>query len=107
MFESFYELHRDRFPEILPYVNYMRLWHKMKRWDGSLMWQSASGGRLRNGKNDDRRLGEELDETRFKLLYLSDSKLTPRHIYKGLLKQLGCESKFYRGDAKTATAPGD
>ena len=28
------------------------------------------------------------------------SKLTPRHFYKGLLEQLGCESKFYRGDAK-------
>ncbi|WP_246062024.1 ExeA family protein [Paenibacillus oralis] len=47
-----------------------------------------------------RRLGEELDETKFKLLYLSDSKLTPRHFYKGLLEQLGCESKFYHGDAK-------
>lgn len=34
------------------------------------------------------------------MLYLSDSKLTPRHFYKGLLEQLGCESKFYRGDAK-------
>jgi len=34
------------------------------------------------------------------VLYLSDSKLTPRHFYKGLLEQLGCESKFYRGDAK-------
>jgi type II secretory pathway predicted ATPase ExeA len=34
------------------------------------------------------------------VLYLADSKLTPRHFYKGLLEQLGCESKFYRGDAK-------
>jgi general secretion pathway protein A len=33
-------------------------------------------------------------------LYLADSKLTPRHFYKGLLEQLGCEAKFYRGDAK-------
>ncbi|XMB28951.1 AAA family ATPase [Paenibacillus sp. BR2-3] len=41
-----------------------------------------------------------MDEAKFKLLYLSDSKLTPRHFYKGLLEQLGCESKFYRGDAK-------
>jgi general secretion pathway protein A len=28
------------------------------------------------------------------------TKLTPRHFYKGLLEQLGCEAKFYRGDAK-------
>jgi general secretion pathway protein A len=41
-----------------------------------------------------------LDAARYKLLYLSDSKLTPRHFYKGMLEQLGCESKFYRGDAK-------
>jgi len=33
-------------------------------------------------------------------LYLSDSKLTPRWLYKGLLDQLGLESRFYRGDAK-------
>jgi len=33
-------------------------------------------------------------------LYISDSKLTPRWLYKGLLDQLGIESRFYRGDAK-------
>ncbi len=37
---------------------------------------------------------------KFHELYLSDSKLTPCHFYKGLLEQLGSESKFYRGDAK-------
>lgn len=47
-----------------------------------------------------RRFGDQLDTSRFKLLYLSDSKLTPRHFYKGMLEQLGLESKFYRGDAK-------
>ena len=31
---------------------------------------------------------------------LSDSKLTPRWFYKGLLDQLGLESRFYRGDSK-------
>ena len=41
-----------------------------------------------------------LDPAKYKVLYLSDSKLTPRHFYKGLLEQFGCESKFYRGDAK-------
>jgi type II secretory pathway predicted ATPase ExeA len=34
------------------------------------------------------------------VLYLSDSKLTPRWFYKGMLDQLGIESRFYRGDAK-------
>jgi len=43
---------------------------------------------------------DSLDPAKFMVLYLADSKLTPRHFYKGLLEQLGCESKFYRGDAK-------
>src|SRR5665647_2487442 len=47
-----------------------------------------------------RRFTEMLDPSKYKILYLSDSKLTPRHFYKGMLEQLGCESKFYRGDAK-------
>lgn len=47
-----------------------------------------------------RRFSDELDSSRFKMLYLADSKLTPRHFYKGLLEQLGIEAKFYRGDAK-------
>ena len=47
-----------------------------------------------------RRFSAGLDTAKFKILYLSDSKLTPRHFYKGMLEQLGCEAKFYRGDAK-------
>ena len=43
---------------------------------------------------------DSLDSSRFHVMYLADSKLTPRHFYKGLLEQLGCEAKFYRGDAK-------
>jgi len=43
---------------------------------------------------------DKLNASRFSALYLADSKLTPRHFYKGLLEQLGCEAKFYRGDAK-------
>lgn len=41
-----------------------------------------------------------LEQRNFQILYLADSKLTPRHFYKGLLEQLGAEAKFYRGDAK-------
>lgn len=47
-----------------------------------------------------RRLKDMLDPSKFMMMYLADSKLTPRHFYKGLLEQLGCEAKFYRGDAK-------
>ena len=47
-----------------------------------------------------RRLNEKLSSNEYILLYLSDSKLTPRWFYKGMLDQLGLESKFYRGDSK-------
>ena len=47
-----------------------------------------------------RKFSESLPKEEYILLYLSDSKLTPRWFYKGLLDQLGIESKFYRGDAK-------
>ena len=45
-------------------------------------------------------LRKTLDPAKNRILYLSDSKLTPRHFYKRMLEQLGFESKFYRGDAK-------
>lgn len=47
-----------------------------------------------------RKFAASLSKDDYILLYLSDSKLTPRWFYKGLLDQLGLESKFYRGDAK-------
>jgi type II secretory pathway predicted ATPase ExeA len=47
-----------------------------------------------------RRFKDALDAAKYLVLYLADSKLTPRHFYKGLLEQMGCESRFYRGDAK-------
>lgn len=47
-----------------------------------------------------RRFVTTLSQEEYIFLYLSDSKLTPRWFYKGLLDQLGIESKFYRGDAK-------
>jgi len=47
-----------------------------------------------------RKFTASLDADRNTVLYLSDSKLTPRWFYKGLLDQLGIDSKFYRGDAK-------
>lgn len=47
-----------------------------------------------------RRLTSDLPKDDYEILYLSDSKLTPRWFYKGLLEQLGMESKFYRGDAR-------
>lgn len=47
-----------------------------------------------------RKFAASLSKEEYVLLYLSDSKLTPRWFYKGLLDQLGLEARFYRGDAK-------
>ena len=42
----------------------------------------------------------ELPRDKYLALYLSDSKLTPRWLYAGLLNQMGLEPRFYRGDSK-------
>lgn len=47
-----------------------------------------------------RRFYGELPKEDYFVLYLSDSKLTPRWFYKGFLDQFGLESRFYRGDSK-------
>ena len=41
-----------------------------------------------------------LDANQYRVLYLSDSALTPRNFYWETLHELGYEPKFYRGDAK-------
>ena len=47
-----------------------------------------------------RKFVTSLDSNRYKVMYISDSALTPRNFYWEVLNQLGCEAKFYRGDAK-------
>ena len=47
-----------------------------------------------------RRFNESLPKDKYLVMYVSDSKLTPKWLYKGLLDQLGLEAGFYRGDAK-------
>ena len=48
-----------------------------------------------------RRFNNELANSGHVVIYLSDSRLTPRHFYKGILEQLGFEAKYFRGDAKS------
>lgn len=43
---------------------------------------------------------KSLPSENYIVMYLSDSKLTPRWMYKGMLDQLGLEARFYRGDSK-------
>jgi general secretion pathway protein A len=106
MFETFYGLRHSPFSRDIPtselYQSVVleetlgRLEYAAQR-----QWFAVVTGDCGTGKTTTiRRFTEVLDQAKYKVLYLSDSKLTPRHFYKGLLEQLGCESKFYRGDAK-------
>ena len=47
-----------------------------------------------------RRLKQALEGPDYAVLYLTDSRLTPRQFYNGLLEQLGCETRFYRAEAR-------
>ncbi|MCD8300902.1 MAG: ATP-binding protein, partial [Clostridiales bacterium] len=47
-----------------------------------------------------RKFVASLPKEEYFCLYLSDSNLTPRWFYKGLLDQLGVDAMFYRGDSK-------
>src|SRR5574341_1675051 len=106
MFESFYELNRTPFSRDMPteelYLSLM-LEETLGRLEYAAERQlfAVVTGDCGTGKTTTiRRFTASLDTAKYKVLYLSDSKLTPRHFYKGMLEQLGCESKFYRGDAK-------
>ena len=47
-----------------------------------------------------RKFNTMLNPDKYKVLYVSDSQMTPRNFYKTLLEQLGVVAHFYRSDAK-------
>jgi type II secretory pathway predicted ATPase ExeA len=47
-----------------------------------------------------RRFYQGLDANQYRVLYISDSALTPRNFYWETLHELGYQPHFYRGDAK-------
>jgi type II secretory pathway predicted ATPase ExeA len=106
MYESFFEMARTPFVNtISPEALYLS--EKHKEILGRLSYV-AKGNKFAVitagvgiGKSTlIRKFADTLSPEKYTLLYLSDSQLTPRWFYKGLLEQLGIESKFYRGDAK-------
>jgi general secretion pathway protein A len=106
MFESFYGLTRTPFSRAIP-TDKLYQSHMLEETLGRLEYTAQRQmfavltGDCGTGKTTTiRKLKETLDTSRYMVMYLADSKLTPRHFYKGLLEQLGCEAKFYRGDAK-------
>lgn len=106
MFEAFYELTNTPFSRDIPTQELyasdgLEETLERLRYTAERQWFAVVTGDCGTGKTTAiRRFSDVLDSSKFKLLYLSDSKLTPRNFYKGLLEQLGCEAKFYRGDSK-------
>lgn len=106
MYEAFFEMKHTPFSRNIPseklyespYVNEVlgRLSYAADRQLFTVLTADAGCGK----STTVRKFTESLSKERYILLYLSDSKLTPRWFYKGLLDQLGIEAKFYRGDAK-------
>lgn len=47
-----------------------------------------------------RRFQAELNPDKYKVLYMSDSHMTPRNFYKVLLEQFGVAAYYFRSDAK-------
>jgi general secretion pathway protein A len=106
MFEEFYELSSTPFSRDIPATE-LYLFMETEEILGRMAYAAQRQlfmvvtGDCGTGKTTlVRRFQASLDPAAFSLLYLADSKLTPRHFYKGLLTQLGIESRFYRGDAK-------
>jgi len=106
MYESFYGLTqtpfsrdiptKELYPSVMLEETLFRLQHVAERQLFAVVTGDCGTGKT----TSIRRFHDMLDVAQFKVLYIADSNLTPRHFYKGLLEQLGCESKFYRGDAK-------
>ena len=106
MYEKFFEMKNTPFINTIP-VGALYLSEKHTEILGRLGY-AAEGSRFAivtagvgAGKSTlIRKFAHTLCPDKYTVLYLSDSQLTPRWFYKGLLDQLGIEAKFYRGDAK-------
>ena len=106
MFESFYGLTHTPFSRAIPTDKLYRgndsdeLIERL-RWAAEGQLFAVMIGDSGTGKTTTlRRFRDELQNSRYRVLYVSDSKMTPRTFYKNILEQLGFEAKFMRSEAK-------
>ena len=106
MYESFYGLARTPFSRAIPTEKLYRgndsdeLIERLK-WAAERQLFAVMVGDSGTGKTTAlRRFRNELHNSRYRVLYVSDSKMTPRTFYKSVLEQLGFEAKFIRSEAK-------
>ena len=106
MFESFYGFTQTPFSRTIPTDKLYRgndsdeLLERLK-WAAKGQLFAVMTGDSGTGKTTAlRRFRDELQNSRYKVFYLSDSKMTPRTFYKSVLEQLGFEAKYLRSEAK-------
>ncbi len=106
MYESFFEMEHTPFTRDIP-VEWLytslrleealgRLVYVVDHQMSAVVTSNPGYGKSTMVRMLDGRLGKE----KYLLLYLSDSKLTPRWLYAGLLGQLGLEPHYFSGDSK-------
>ncbi len=106
MFEGFYGFTETPFSRTIPTAKLYRgndsdeLIERLKYAARRQLFAVMTGDSGTGKTTTLRRFNDELQSSQFRVLYLSDSRMTPRTFYKGILEQLGFESKHYRGEAK-------
>jgi type II secretory pathway predicted ATPase ExeA len=106
MFETFYGLTNTPFSRTIPTNKLYKgndsdeMIERLKYAAGKQLFAVVIGDSGSGKTTTLRRFCDEIQNSKYRTLYLSDSKLTPRTFYKNLLEQLGFESKYQRCEAK-------
>jgi len=106
MFEDFYGFTQTPFSRTIPTEKLYRgndsdeLIERLKYTAKRQLFAIMTGDSGTGKTTTLRRFHDELQNSQYRVLYLSDSKMTPRAFYKSLLEQLGFEARHYRGEAK-------
>jgi type II secretory pathway predicted ATPase ExeA len=106
MFEDFYGFTQIPFSRTIPTASLyrgndsdeliQRLKYAAKRQLFAIMTGDSGTGKTTTL----RRFHDELQAAPYRVLYITDSRMTPRTFYKAILEQLGFVARYHRGEAK-------
>jgi type II secretory pathway predicted ATPase ExeA len=106
MFEKFYNFVNTPFSRTIPTKNLYKgndsdeLIERLKYAATRQLFAVVLGDSGTGKTTTLRRFCDETHEQKYCMMYLSESKLTPRTFYKSLLDQLGFEAKYYYSESK-------